>query len=708
MLRGNLVHKAAGTVGAGAAEQHALIGAGEVQLLLGTGHGHVAQAALLLHLLRLSDGPDTGEDALLGPHHKDHRELQPLGRVHGHHHHAVLIWVVAVQVGVQGDLIQEARQGGLLPRILQIAVDGGEQLPHVFQTGPVLHGVLALQHHGVTGAGDELLIEVGQGHGLGLLGQLPHHSGELGQLSRRPVQFGVHPRVVDDGKEGHPLPPGDLLGGLHRLGPDATGRVVDDPSEAQVVLRVVQHRQIGDHVLDLRPVEEAGAPDDAVGDAVALERLLHLVGLGVHPVENGVVLPVPALAVILQDTGGHILGLVIFVHGGVELELLPLPRPGPQFLALAALVVADDGVGCLQDVAGGAVVLLQPDDPAALVLLLKGEDVLDGGSPEAVDGLVIVPYHAEVLISPRQGGGQQILEIVGVLILVDEHIAEFPLIEGPHVLVLLEQADRVEDDVVKVQGAGLPQPALVLHVHLGDLGQAEIPRPLAVGQILLRQLHSVFGPGDVAQHGPGRELLFVDIQVLQAVLHHPQGVVGVIDGKGGGEAQLLDVPAQDAHTGGVEGGGPDVIGGWAQHPLQPLLQLTGSLVGEGDSQDGPGGGGLQAAQCLLPCPVSRAGGSILLQEAQVILRHPLRHLRAVGAPAVFHQVGDAVDEHGGLSTASPGQQQQRPLGGQHRPLLLRVQMGELPGDGPPAGLGKSQFLFLIQHISLSSVLQFHS
>ena len=96
VLRGDLFHKAGGAVGAGPSKKHPLIGAGEVQLLLGPCHGHIAQPPLLLHLLRFPNGPDAGEDALLGPHHKDHRELQPLGRVHGHHHHAVLVRVVAV------------------------------------------------------------------------------------------------------------------------------------------------------------------------------------------------------------------------------------------------------------------------------------------------------------------------------------------------------------------------------------------------------------------------------------------------------------------------------------------------------------------------------------------------------------------------------------------------------------------------------------
>ena len=501
MLRRNLLHKPGGPVGAGAAEEHPLAGAGEDKLFLCSGHRHIAQPAFLLHLLRLADGPDAGEDPLLRPHHKDHRKLQPLGGVHRHHHHTVLVGVVAVDVGVQGDLVQKAvesfNQALLLAGpVLQIAVDGGEQLPHVFQPGAVLHGIPALQHHGVSGAGEQLLKEGGQGQlvvGQQLI-QLLNQPGKLPQPLGGLLQFRIHHRIVDNGVEGALVPAGQLLGGLHRSGPDPPGGIVDNPGKAQVVLRVVQHGQIGQHVFHLRPVEEPGASDNPVGDAIALKGLLHLVGLGVHPVEDSVVLPPAPLAEALQNLRGHILGLVVLVHGGVQLEHLPRPGPGPQLLALSALVVADHGVGRVQDVPGGAVVLLQPDDPRPLILLFKGEDILDSGPPEAVDGLVVVAHHTEIFIPSRQGRGQQILQIVGVLILVNQYIAEFSLIIFPHVLKALEQPDGVQNNIVKIQGVGLPQPALILHIHVGDPGQPDILRRLALGQVIGGQLHGVLGP----------------------------------------------------------------------------------------------------------------------------------------------------------------------------------------------------------------------
>ena len=123
---------------------------------------------------------------------------------------------------------------------------------------------------------------------------------------------------------------------------------------------------------------------------------------------------------------------------------------GPEVFALPAPVVADHRIGRLQDVSGGAVVLLQPDHPGILILTFEGEDVLNGGPPEAVDGLVIVPHHADVLPAPCQQRRQEVLEVVGVLVLVDEDVAELPLVVLPHLRELLQQADGVEDDVVKI------------------------------------------------------------------------------------------------------------------------------------------------------------------------------------------------------------------------------------------------------------------
>ena len=403
------------------------------------------------------------------------------------------------------------------------------------------------------------------------------------------------------------LPGGNLPGGLHGLGPDTPGRVVHHPQQTEVVTGVVNDAEIGQHVLDLGALEEAEASHHPVGDAVALEGHFYLVGQGVHSVEDGAVLPLLALPIGPEELGGNVHALIPLVGGGVALDLVAVAVVGPQVLALSPPVVADNGVGSLQDVPGGAVVLFQADDPGVLVLTLEGEDIFNGGTPEAVDGLVVVTHHTDVLPAPGQKTGQQVLEVVGVLVLVDEDVAEFPLVVLPHVGVLLKETDGVEDNVVKVQGPRRPELFLIGQVDVGDLLQAEVAFGLALLHKFRSQEHLVFGPGDIAQDRAGREGLVVHVQLLQALLDDPDGVVSIVDGEGGGETQLLDVPAEDAHAGRVEGGRPDVVGVGADGRFQPFFQLPGGLVGKGDGDNLPGHGRLQGAEKSGPALVLLGG-----------------------------------------------------------------------------------------------------
>ena len=124
------------------------------------------------------------------------------------------------------------------------------------------------------------------------------------------------------------------------------------------------------------------------------------------------------------------------------------------------------------------------------------------------------------------------MQVIGILVLVDEDIAELLLVIGPCLLVLLEQPDRVEDNVVKIQCPSLPQLLFVSYVQTGDLFQAEVPALCTVLLKVCGHLELVLGPGDSGQHRPGRELFVVKAQLLDAVLHHPERIVSVIDGEG--------------------------------------------------------------------------------------------------------------------------------------------------------------------------------
>ena len=76
---------------------------------------------------------------------------------------------------------------------------------------------------------------------------------------------------------------------------------VDDAPQPNFIGGIVDDAQVGNHVPDLFAVEEAGAADDAVGDALLGEHALQGLGLGVHPVEHGEVRELPALGHPVQN-----------------------------------------------------------------------------------------------------------------------------------------------------------------------------------------------------------------------------------------------------------------------------------------------------------------------------------------------------------------------------------------------------------------------
>ena len=79
--------------------------------------------------------------------------------------------------------------------------------------------------------------------------------------------------------------------------------------------------------------------------------------------------------------------LIALVVTGLNGYRIPGAVLCPQGLALAALVVANHRVGSVQNVLGGAVILLQADGPCVLIALLEAENVGYVRTPEAVNAL---------------------------------------------------------------------------------------------------------------------------------------------------------------------------------------------------------------------------------------------------------------------------------------------------------------------------------
>ena len=74
-------------------------------------------------------------------------------------------------------------------------------------------------------------------------------------------------------------------------------------------------------------------------------------------------------------------------------DRLALAERGPQFLGLAALVVADHRVGRIQNGLRRTIVLFEHDGLGVREVLLEVLNVADVGTTERVDGLVGIAHH---------------------------------------------------------------------------------------------------------------------------------------------------------------------------------------------------------------------------------------------------------------------------------------------------------------------------
>ena len=149
-----------------------------------------------------------------------------------------------------------------------------------------------------------------------------------------------------------------------------------------------------------------------------------------------------------------------------RLNLLAIALGRKQTLVLALRVVANNGISGAQDVTRGAIVLLQLDGLAVFKVLLKVQDVGDVGATPAINGLIVVAHDHEVLVLGGQQVGDLVLDVVGVLILVDANVAEALLVLVEHLGAGAQQLERAHEQIVEVHRVGGAQTAFQLQIDL--------------------------------------------------------------------------------------------------------------------------------------------------------------------------------------------------------------------------------------------------
>ena len=486
----------------------------------------------------------------------------------------------AIEFGVHDecDVLEEAGQG------LEFAHRAHELL-EVLEPALRLGAPVVLPHLGVARFIENDLGELGVGQGVDERSPAPERLEQGGERRPRLRRELVGKRQRLGGTvQRRVLGSCVLVHALDRRVADAALRRVDDALEGEVVVGRCRDLQIGECIPDFLPLVEARTADDAIRQAEGDEPVFEGSHLERCPHQDGdVVEPVPgALQAfdVVADGARFLVAVPMAAHHDLE----TLHRVGAQGLAEPALVLGDEPGRGAEDVRRGAVVAFEPDDRRAREVLLEPEDVVDLGAAPAIDRLVVVADAADVAMPLGEQPEPQILGDIGVLVFVDQHVAETALVVGEHVRMILEDAQHFEQEVAEVAAVQDLQALLVLGIDDAALAVREA-RGLARRHLVRKEpavLPAVDQSGDLAR----RPSLLVDAVRLEQLFQQAHLVIGVEDGEARLESGEFGMSSQDLHSDRVERAEPrHALDDAADEIADAVLHLARRLVGESDGEN---------------------------------------------------------------------------------------------------------------------------
>ena len=491
--------------------------------------------------------------------------------------------VHVVGIRAQRDLIEEVCKGRPLVHAAEL-VYGVDELVDVrlFIDGFV--GIVGI-HGEDAGIVDDVAHQLVGAHLRALDDQLFEEGAEGAHLLFAARVEGEFVYVQHGVVDGEFFPAGVLFERFHRLCADAALGHVDDAGDRLAVEGVVDDAQVGEQVFDLLAFVEAEAAEHLVRHVVFGKLLLVGAGERVDAHEHREVGEGIALPHQIADAAGDVQRLVLFLFRPIVVQRhFPFLVFRPKLLVAPAAVVADDGVGKLEDILCGAVIALELVDLCAGEILFEAEDVFQLCPAPAVDALVVVADGKHVAVHRGEQFYDVVLHAVGILKFVDVYVAEFAREVFEGVFVRFQKAERLGEEVVEVEGVVLFQMLAVGGVDGADVAHAALP--LVVFGVLLGILPEHLGIGDV-ELDVFQELFVVKATLLEGLFYDGRALRFAVDGKILVVADALGVHAQDAHAHAVDGADPHALAP-IDHIRKAHAHLVRRLIREGDGEDGRG------------------------------------------------------------------------------------------------------------------------
>ena len=237
---------------------------------------------------------------------------------------------------------------------------------------------------------------------------------------------------------------------FHRRLTDSSPGKTDNTKQSFVITTVDSQTKVSEGIFNLLTLVERRTAIDAVGNIQFTQFPFDDTTLCVRAVQNGErVIPFELHSLDLRR---YTQCLRAVIHVGLQIKRLAFFFLRIDGFLNLVYVLMNQRVSSINDILGGAVVLLQFEQLRLRINALEIKDITDVRSAEGIDTLRIIPHDADVVLRFSQLLDEQELDIVRILVLIHKDILELLLVFLLHFRTDLHESQHINQQVIKVHG----------------------------------------------------------------------------------------------------------------------------------------------------------------------------------------------------------------------------------------------------------------
>ena len=361
---------------------------------------------------------------------------------------------------------------------------------------------------------------------------------------------------------------------------------IDNPAHCQIVFSIINGLQISQNIFNLFSGIEINTANQFVWHIGIKKFFLKKTGLGIGTVQNCkiLILCFPA-SYFLPDLPGNIFRLIITILKLLKIYRLAFFIFCPECFFFSSSVVGNHCIGRIQNMLRRTVILLQFDYFRIGKYMFKIQNILNICSAELVDGLIIITYHAQIVIFAGQNADQLKLYCIGILILIYHNVAEPFLIVFQYIRTALKQFHCLHQQIIKIQCIVLLQFLLVFQISICHFLLTKISLCLKFefiwGNIF------VFRAGNDTQYRTLFVKFRIQFQPSADVFHDGLLIFCIINRKIRVISQPVNMSPQNADACRMECAHPHALGTVSHDTIHTFPHLTCRLIRKGNGKNIP-------------------------------------------------------------------------------------------------------------------------